>query len=109
MPFTEGSWSSPESNLEAGDYCSCCLIDLNPSGQAKVKGLCHLPLKSSPGAPYSKGAIRAAMGGHGIFRLSGVPADAKRKAARRLVSLAREAKIEVTSQALLRLAGMRGR
>lgn len=105
MPFTNAPWSTPRSDLDAGAYCSVCLIDLNRPGAEKVKSQCKLPLRSRPGAPYNKNAIRNAMGR--IFQMTGVPADKKRKAARRLVSLAREAGIEVTSDAIKRLAGSR--
>lgn len=106
MPFTDSSWNSPESDLEAGDFCSVCLIDLNPSGQEKLKALCKLPIRSTPGGPVNRNALRNAAGR--IFQVTGVPADEKRRAAGRLVSLMGEAGIEVTSGALLRLAGRRG-
>jgi len=105
--FTDGAWESPESKLSAAEFCRVCLIDVNKSGEKKTKAKCFLPVRSRPGAPYNKNAIRAAMGGHGILRVKGVPAEVKRKAARRLVRLARAAGIEVTSQALLRLAGQK--
>lgn len=105
MPFTDASWSTPESDLDAGDFCRCCLIDLNPEGQEKVKAACKLPIRSTPGGPVNKNALRNAAGR--IFQMTGVPPEAKRAAARRLVSLMREAKIEVSSEALLRLAGNR--
>lgn len=106
MPFTNAAWSKPAGELDASQYCSVCLIDLN-TGRDKIKAKCKLPLRSRPGAPYNTNAIRNAMGR--IFQMSGVPAEQKRKAARSLVRLAREAKIEVTSQSLLRLAGERGK
>ena len=104
--FTSAAWGSPESDLDAAAFCQCCLIDLNGDGE-KVKTNCYLPIRKSPDGPIYVNALRAAMGGHGILALKGVPAEAKRKAARRLGGLARQAGIEVTSQTLLRLAGMR--
>lgn len=103
--FTDGTWSSPESDLDVGAFCSVCLVDLNPSGKEKVKALCKLPIRSRPGAPVHKGALRAAAGR--IFAMKGVPAADKKKAARSLVRYMRQAGIEVTSTALLRLAGER--
>jgi hypothetical protein len=94
-------------NLEATDYCQCCLIDVNSKGVDKVKGHCYLPVRKTPDGPYNRAALRAAMGGHGIFRVKGVPAAMRKKAARRLVGLARGAGITVASGALLRLAGMK--
>ena len=106
MPFTDASWSTPESDLSVEQFCSVCLVDLNPKGAEKAKGNCKLPLRSSPGAPYNKAAIRNAMGR--IFQMKGVPAEAKRKAARRLVSLANEAGIDV-GPSVMKLAGKRGK
>jgi len=105
--YTDGTWSSPESDLDAAAFCSVCLIDTNPSGQEKVKALCKLPIRGQPGGPIHKGALRAAAGR--IFQMTGVSADDKRKAARSLVRNMRAAGITVTSTALLRLAGMRER
>lgn len=103
MPFTNVPWDSPKSRLEAADYCKVCAVDLNEPGEDKIKAKCHLPLRSRPGAPYNKNAIRNAMA-----RLSQtqIPAAARRRAARRLVRLAREAGIGV-GPATLRIAGMR--
>lgn len=104
MPFIDASWSTPKGDLGAADYCKVCLIDENPSGEEKIKAKCKLPVRSRPGGAYNKNAIRNAMGR--IFQVKGVGGEAKRKAARRLVRLAREAKIEV-GESVLRLAGMR--
>ena len=106
MPtFTDTSWSTPESNLTAQQFCAVCLVDTNPSGQDKIKARCKLPIRSRPGGAINKSALRNAAGR--IFQMTGVQAEDKRKAARRLVSLMRQAKIEVSSKALLRLAGRR--
>lgn len=102
--YVGGSWDSPESTLSPGDFCKVCLIDTNPSGAEKVKAKCKLPIRKTPGGPISKAALRNAAGR--IFQMTGVPADAKRKAARALVRHMRAAGIEVTSSALLKLAGM---
>ena len=56
--FTDAPWSSPASNLSTEAYCSVCLVDNNKSGE-KVKGECHYPIRSKPGAPVNKGALRA--------------------------------------------------
>jgi len=103
MPFTNRPWSSPESDLSASDYCAVCLIDTNPPRARKVKARCKLPVRSRPGAPYNRNALRNA-----AARLSqtDAPPEAKRAAARRLVRLMREAGIEV-GESLLRMAGMR--
>jgi len=101
MPFTNVPWDSPESRLSASDFCKVCIVDLNAPGEEKIKGKCYLPLRSSPGAPYNKNAIRNAMA-----RLSqtNIPAEARRKAARSLVRLAREGGIDV-GPATIRMAG----
>ena len=104
--FSNVAWSKPGGELDAGAYCRVCLIDANPSGKPKTKALCKLPVRKRPGGPVYKAALRNAAGR--IFQMSGVPSGKKKAAARRLVSLMRQAKIEVSSKALLQLAGRRG-
>ena len=106
MPFTNAPWSTPESRLTARQFCSVCLVDLNQPRSEKLKSKCYLPVKSTPKGSYNRNAIRAAMGGHGLMRIKGIPAAAKRKAARRLIRLAREAGIDA-GPTIRRLAGRR--
>ena len=106
MPFTDAAWESPESRLDAADYCAVCLIDLN-EGREKVKGNCKLPVRSTPGGPYNRNALRAAAAALAGARGGlDAPPEAKRSAARRLVRLMREAGINV-GESLLRMAGQR--
>jgi len=89
--FTDAPWSSPESSLEVGAFCSVCLLDWNPSGQEKVKSKCALPIRSKPGAPISKAAIRNALAR--INQVKGAPSAMKARAAARLKSLKKQAGI----------------
>src|SRR5574341_189798 len=106
MPFTNKPWSSPESDLSADDYAKVCLIDMNQPGKDKVKNLSKLPIKSTPDGPYNINAIHSAAGVIGGARggLRGVPADEKRKAARKLISLYKEMD-EQAPDAVYRSAG----
>jgi len=101
MPFSNEPWESPESELDAEEFCAVCLVDMNPSGQPKTKARCKLPVRRRPDAPYNLNAIRNA-----IARLpqTDLPATEKRKAARRLLRLAEEGGIEAGVM-LRRLAG----
>jgi len=103
MPFTNAPWSTPESNLTPEQFCRVCLVDLNEPRAEKVKAKCYLPVRRRPGGPFNRNALRNAMA-----RLTGtkIPAEAKRKAARRLVRLAAEAGIMV-GVTIRRLAGVR--
>ena len=103
MPFTNAPWSTPESNLTPEQFCSVCLVDLNQPRSEKIKAKCYLPVRSGPGAPYNRNAIRNAMA---RLTQTKIPAEAKRKAARRLLRLAGEAGITV-SPGFRRLAGAR--
>ena len=95
-----------ESGQDAAGYCACCLIDLNEGGQ-KVKGLCKLPVKATPGGPYNLNGMAAAAGALAGARGGlDAPAEKKAAAARKLVRLYREADKEVPP-ALARAAGMR--
>ena len=106
MPFSREPWESPESSLEAADYCAVCLIDTNESGAEKVKARCKLPLRKTPGGPYNVNAIHAAAGAHGILGVKGVSPDEKRKAARKLVSLYKEID-EQAPDSTYHMAGMK--
>lgn len=104
--FTNAPWSSPESNLDVADFARVCLIDLNEPGEEKVKGKLKLPIRSTPGGPVNRNALRAAAAALGGARGDlNAPAEAKAKAARTLVRLMREADIEV-GDSLLSMAGM---
>lgn len=93
--FTDASWTTPETGLSAADYCDCCLIDENKSGEDKIKDDCALPIRSKPGAPVNKQALRAVASVLGGARggLKGFSAEAKAKAAKRLAALEKEAGI----------------
>ena len=48
--FSDKPWDGSASRWGTAEaYCSACLIDVNPKGQKKVKGLCHLPVKEPGG------------------------------------------------------------
>ena len=102
MPnFTDAPWEKP-TGLDTAEYCQVCLIDYNDGD--KIKARCKLPVRSTPGGAVNRNALRNAAGR--IFQMQGVPAEAKRKAARALVRLMRQAEIEV-GDSVLRLAGER--
>jgi hypothetical protein len=104
MPFTNAPWTQPSTQLDADDYCATCLIDLNPGGEEKVKANCKLPIRSTPRGPYNLKAMAAAAAALAGAR-GGVdaPAAEKRKAARKLVRLYREADRE-PPETLVRIA-----
>ena len=105
MPeFTDESWSSPEANLDAAAYCSVCLIDTNGDGP-KIKANCKLPIRSTPGGPINKAALRNASSR--IFQMTDVPAEAKKRAAVALVGHMKAAGMDVGAQTLMRLAGQK--
>jgi len=104
--FVGTAWSKPGKELDAAAYCAVCLIDTNPKGKAKIKELCKLPVRSRPGGPYNKNALRAAAAALLGARdgVKGVSASVRRQVAKRLVRLMREAKMTV-GPTILRLAG----
>jgi hypothetical protein len=104
--FTDEAWSSPESELDAAAFCAVSLIDDNPAGKDKIKANCSLPVRSRPDAAVNRNAVHAAAGGHGISRVQGISAEARRKAAKRLVALYRQMG-EVAPEHVYRLAGER--
>jgi len=104
--FSSSPWSSPESSLSPEDFAKVCLIDANPPGKPKVKELCKLPVRSTPGGPVNKNAVHAATGAHGIQGVKGVSSDEKRSAAKKLVSLYNSMG-ETAPESTYRVAGMK--
>lgn len=106
MPFTRVPWSNPESDLEADDFCACCLVDINESGADKIKTNCKLPVRSTPGGAYNINGMQAAYAALSGARggVKGLSAADRRRAARKLRSLYREAGLEVPD-GLNRMAG----
>ena len=108
MPFSNRAWGTIDKTVQAygsaEKFCAASLIDLNEPGEDKVAGLCKLPVQEPTGS-YNLNAMRAAtaalLGARGGVD---APLEAKRKAARKLVRLYREADLEVP-EALVRLAG----
>jgi hypothetical protein len=93
--FTDQPWNGAASRFkDSAAFCSACLIDENPSGQPKTQALCKLPVKE-PDGRYNKNAIQAAAGALQGSR-GGVQAsaDSKKSAARTLVRLMGEAKMQ---------------
>ena len=103
--ISETAWSGDASNYDTADaYCKACLIDENPSGADKVKGLCHLPVFTPDGKLSRNGAHNAASalaGGRG-----GVKAkpESKKAAAKRLVGLYAQLK-EKAPPSIVSMAG----
>lgn len=97
MPYSREAWSTPESELEADDFCSVCLIDTNPSGEPKIKGNCKLPIRKRPGGPIFINALQAAFAAlrGGRTPLKGVSAADRKKAAKALRRHYREAGLDV--------------
>jgi hypothetical protein len=89
--FAGGSWSSPESSLSAEDFCKVCLVDYNSPGETKTKAKCKLPVRSKPGGPINKAALRNASSR--ISQMTGVPAEVKARAAAKLARLKKQAGI----------------
>lgn len=91
MPISNKPWGSiSEADYTPEQFCRASLIDLNPSGEPKVKGLCKLPVKEPSGALNRNGVHAAASvlaGGRGGVD---APPAAKRAAARRLLAYYRE-------------------
>jgi len=83
VPISDRPWGSiSESDYTPEQFCRAALIDLNPPGEEKVKGLCKLPVREPNGALNRNGVHAAA----GRFGQTDAPPAAKRAAARRLMA-----------------------
>lgn len=97
MAVTNKPWDGSASKYpDTNAYCSACLVDLNPSGQDKTQSNCKLPIAEPNGdinanaLPAALAALNGARGG-----LKNVPVDARKKAAKKLLSAYREAQLDV--------------
>ncbi len=101
--------NTPWSQFTQADYtpaqwARACLIDTG-QGAADAKDRYKLPVREPSGA-LNRNGVHAAAGGHGIGAVTGVPADVKAAAARKLVTLYRSDLGEDPPPSLMRMAGM---
>lgn len=89
--FTDASWSTPESDLSADEYCRVCLVDYNTTGEEKTKAKCKLPIRSRPGAPVNKNALRNASSR--LPQMTEVPSEQVSRAKSRLEALKKQAEM----------------
>lgn len=97
MSVVNKPWDGSASRWpDTTSYCKSCLIDLNEPGKDKVQSLCKLPIKE-PNGDINSNALGAAAGALNGARnsLKGVPAAAKKAAARKLRAAYGEAKMDV--------------
>lgn len=104
VTFTDEPWDAGAASkgMSPEDWCSLCLVDANPEGQPKVKALCKLPVRATPGGDYSRAALRNAASR--IEQMTGVSDADTRKTASRLVGLMKQAGIE-PGDSMMQLAG----
>lgn len=94
--FTDRPWDGRAARFSSTEaYCASCLIDENESGKPKTQDNCKLPIRE-PNGNVNKNAIRAAAGALEGSRGQTVQASAesKKSAARTLVRLMGEAKMQ---------------
>lgn len=97
MAVVDTPWDGSASRYPSTEaYCAACAIDLNESGAKKTQDNCKLPYKE-PGGAINKNALGSAAAALAGARggLKGVPAAAKKAAARKLRAAYGEAKMDV--------------
>ena len=104
MPISNRPWGDvSEADYTPEAFCRASLIDMNPSGEPKVKARCKLPVKEPGGALNRNGVHAAAAVLAGARGGVDAPPDARRAAARRLIGYYRELD-ESPPPAIVRLA-----
>lgn len=107
------SWDGSASNYDSTEaYCSACLIDVTPSGEAKSQAYCKLPVKAPGSNKYADKGIVAAAGGQGLSAVK-KPSDvdqgtwdaAVTKAAKTIVSVYKDMEKDPPSS-MMDLAGI---
>src|SRR3989304_1468551 len=65
MPISNRPWADfTEADYTPEQFCRAALIDLNPSGEPKTKGLCKLPVRE-PDGTLNRNGVHSAAGGAG--------------------------------------------
>ncbi len=65
--FSDEPWDGSAARWDTADaYCEDTLVDVNPSGEDKIKALCKLPFRDPGATSPNLNAIRAIAGGNGI-------------------------------------------
>ncbi len=73
--FDDSPWDGSAGRWEtAGEFCGDSLIDVNPEGEEKIKGLCKLPFRDPGATNPNINAIRAIGGSRGFSAIE-KPAD----------------------------------
>ena len=116
MPVSNKPWGDfTEADYTPEQFCSASLMDFNPDGAEKVKGLCYLPYKEPDGTINLNG-IQATAGGRGLIRVKkpdSVSQDvfmkARRDAANKIISLYRRELERPAPDSIFRVAGKRNR
>lgn len=110
MPISSKPWGNVDKTVEAygsaEKYCRACLIDLNEPREEKIAGKCKLPVREPNGAINRNALAAAAVALAGGRTPIDAPLSEKRKAAKKLITLYREADIE-PPESLKRLAGVK--
>ena len=71
QPYIERQWDGSASNYaNTDDYCSACLIDVNPEGEEKTQALCKLPVRDPGSNSINPEGLKAAVGGRGITQVT---------------------------------------
>lgn len=71
QPYITRQWDGSPSNYDSTeDYCSACLIDVNPEGETKIQALCKLPVKQPGSSSIDPEGLQAAAGGRGITQVT---------------------------------------
>jgi len=106
MAVSDAPWDGAPSQWKDTDaYCASCALDLNPAGKPKTQDNCKLPY-TFPNGDISRvsvhtcvAALAGARGG-----LKGVPAAAKKKAAKLFLGLYKTALKEEPPDSLKQMA-----
>ena len=107
MALSTKPWGSiSESDYaSAEDFCSACLVDMNEPGQPKAKDKCKLPVRE-PGGDLNRNGMLAAqgvlVGARGGVQM---PAEEKRKAARKLMRMMTQNDMQ-PAESMRMMAGM---
>jgi hypothetical protein len=111
--FDDSEWDGSAARWDTAEaFCNDSLIDVNPSGEEKIKELCKLPFRNPGATNPNLAALRAIAGGRGITAVK-KPADVSesewntkmKTAANRLIGWWPDAFDQPAPESIFRIAG----
>lgn len=106
MPISDRPWSDfSQADYTPEQWRRACVVDRGPdAGDENTKQRYSVPIRE-PNGNLNRNGVHAAAGGHGLGQVTGISAEMRRSAARKIVAAYREMD-EEAPESMMTMAGM---